>query len=69
MVTFSRCLCGLLNGNIGLQFFPWRRIFQTYFSFLIGVMKSSMGELTDPTNRAETIALVPVVWSLGASVG
>lgn len=32
-------------------------------------MKSSMGELTDPTNRAETFALMPVVWALGASMG
>lgn len=32
-------------------------------------MKSSMGELTDPTNRAETIAFMPVVWALGASMG
>lgn len=39
------------------------------FSFLIGVMKSSMGELTDPTNRAEIFALMPVVWALGASMG
>lgn len=49
-LVISRCLCGLLNGNIG-------------------VMKSAMGELTDPTNRAEAFALLPVVWAAGASFG
>lgn len=49
-LVISRCLCGLLNGNIG-------------------VMKSLMGELTDPTNRAEAFALIPVTWSMGMSLG
>ncbi|KAF8813402.1 hypothetical protein BYT27DRAFT_6370181 [Phlegmacium glaucopus] len=44
LIVISRCLCGLLNGNIG-------------------VMKSCMGELTDPTNRAEAFALMPVIWA------
>jgi len=49
-LVISRCLCGLLNGNIG-------------------VMKSVMGELTDPTNRAEGFSLMPVVWATGATLG
>ncbi|KAJ7352327.1 major facilitator superfamily domain-containing protein [Mycena albidolilacea] len=49
-LIFSRCLCGLLNGNIG-------------------VMKSVMGDLTDRSNRAEGFAYLPIVWSIGASVG
>ncbi|KAJ3568220.1 hypothetical protein NP233_g5851 [Leucocoprinus birnbaumii] len=49
-LVISRCLCGLLNGNIG-------------------VMKSVMGELTDSSNRAKAVALMPVVWSTGASLG
>ncbi|KAF8220945.1 MFS general substrate transporter [Tricholoma matsutake] len=49
-LVLSRCLCGLLNGNIG-------------------VMKSVMGELTDQTNRAEGFALLPMMWSSGATVG
>ena len=36
----SRCLCGLLNGNVG-------------------VMKSTMGDLTDKTNRAEALVFLP----------
>lgn len=32
-------------------------------------MKSLMGELTDPTNRAEAFALMPVTWSMGMSLG
>ncbi|KAJ7284947.1 major facilitator superfamily domain-containing protein [Mycena rebaudengoi] len=49
-LVVSRCLTGLLNGNIG-------------------VMKSVMGDLTDPSNRAEGFAYIPVVWDLGASLG
>lgn len=49
-LIISRCLTGLLNGNIG-------------------VMKSLMGDLTDASNRAEGFALLPVTWSLGATVG
>lgn len=32
-------------------------------------MKSVMGELTDQTNRAEGFALLPMMWSSGATVG
>jgi len=32
-------------------------------------MKSLMGELTDPTNRAEAFALLTVTWSMGMSLG
>ncbi|KAF9479984.1 major facilitator superfamily transporter [Pholiota conissans] len=49
-LVISRCLCGLLNGNIG-------------------VMKSTMGELTDNTNRADAFALMPALWAFGATMG
>jgi MFS family permease len=49
-LVISRCLTGLLNGNIG-------------------VMKGTIGDLTDSTNRAEGISMLPVVWSLGATIG
>ncbi|KAJ7760686.1 major facilitator superfamily domain-containing protein [Mycena maculata] len=49
-LVVSRCLCGLLNGNIG-------------------VMKSTMGDLTDRTNRPDAFALIPIVWAIGASSG
>ncbi|KIM39253.1 hypothetical protein M413DRAFT_415849 [Hebeloma cylindrosporum] len=49
-LVISRCLCGMLNGNIG-------------------VIKSTMGELTDTTNRAEAYALMTVVWALGGTLG
>ncbi|KAG8990464.1 hypothetical protein FRB94_000283 [Tulasnella sp. JGI-2019a] len=35
----------------------------------IGVMKSALGEVTDETNIAEGFALLPVVWSAGATIG
>ncbi|KAF8886154.1 major facilitator superfamily domain-containing protein [Infundibulicybe gibba] len=49
-LVISRCLCGLLNGNIG-------------------VMKSAMGELTNPSNRAQAFSLMPVVWAAGTTLG
>ncbi|KAF8824811.1 hypothetical protein HHX47_DHR7000044 [Lentinula edodes] len=49
-LVISRCLTGLLNGNIG-------------------VMKSTIGDLTDSSNRAEGVSMLPVVWSLGATIG
>ncbi|KAG2145321.1 MFS general substrate transporter [Suillus bovinus] len=35
----------------------------------IGVMKSMMGELTDSTNMAQGFALMPLAFSLGATIG
>ncbi|KAH6909202.1 major facilitator superfamily domain-containing protein [Coprinopsis sp. MPI-PUGE-AT-0042] len=49
-LILSRCLTGLLNGNIG-------------------VMKSTMGDLTDSTNRAEAFALLSLVWATGCTLG
>ncbi|KAJ7056706.1 major facilitator superfamily domain-containing protein [Mycena amicta] len=49
-LVISRCLCGLLNGNVG-------------------VMKSTLGDLTDRTNRAEALVFLPIVWAAGASIG
>ncbi|THH30966.1 hypothetical protein EUX98_g3224 [Antrodiella citrinella] len=34
-----------------------------------GVMKSMVTELTDSTNMAQAFALIPIVWSAGATVG
>ncbi|KIK66115.1 hypothetical protein GYMLUDRAFT_158193 [Collybiopsis luxurians FD-317 M1] len=34
-----------------------------------GVMKSMMGEITDETNVAQAMALMPVIWNTGATVG
>ncbi|KAJ7650801.1 MFS general substrate transporter [Roridomyces roridus] len=48
MLVLSRCLCGLLCGNMG-------------------VMKSTMADLTDRTNRAQGFALVPITWALGTN--
>ncbi|KAM6504169.1 Major facilitator superfamily domain containing protein [Amanita muscaria] len=48
-LVVSRCLCGLLNGNLG-------------------VVKTVMGELTDPTNRADGFAYVSVVWNVGSTI-
>ncbi|KAF8630250.1 hypothetical protein AX15_003027 [Amanita polypyramis BW_CC] len=49
-LVISRCLCGVLNGNIG-------------------VMKSVLGEMLDTTNRIEGFSLLPIVWSVGSTIG
>ncbi len=66
----SRCLCGLLNGNIGdiLLFNSISCGSLTEF-VVVGVMKSTMGELTDNTNRADAFALMPALWAFGATMG
>ncbi|KAI0316454.1 MFS general substrate transporter [Amylostereum chailletii] len=35
----------------------------------IGVMKASLAELTDKTNRAQGFSLMPVMWASGATIG
>lgn len=35
----------------------------------VGVSKSAMAELTDETNMARAFAFMPIVWSLGSSIG
>ncbi|KAI0749529.1 MFS general substrate transporter [Daedaleopsis nitida] len=35
----------------------------------IGVMKSMLAEITDPTNIAQAYAFMPIAWSTGATVG
>ncbi|KAJ3557587.1 hypothetical protein NM688_g1389 [Phlebia brevispora] len=49
-LVISRCLVGMLNGNIG-------------------VIKCMMTELTDSTNMAKGFAMMPVMWSIGGTVG
>ncbi|KAH8834227.1 major facilitator superfamily domain-containing protein [Flagelloscypha sp. PMI_526] len=41
------------------------RCLQGIFNGNLGVAKTVMGELTDSTNRAEAMSLVPVLWSVG----
>lgn len=57
----------MLNGNIGINTDFLRH------NFLLkagtGVMKSVMGELTDPSNRADGFALIPIVWATGTTLG
>lgn len=35
----------------------------------MGVVKSMMTELTDPTNRAQVSGLLPLVWAVGVTIG
>ncbi|KAI1797168.1 MFS general substrate transporter [Ganoderma leucocontextum] len=49
-LVVSRCLVGMLNGNIG-------------------VIKSMIADLTDPSNMAQGFAMMPVMWSVGGTIG
>jgi len=49
-LVISRCLAGMLNGNVG-------------------VMKTMVSEISDPTNIAEAFGYIPVVWSVGGTIG
>ena len=40
-----------------------------FAAFTTGVIKSVVGELTDPTNRAQAFGLIPLPWAIGASIG
>lgn len=35
----------------------------------IGIIKSSLAELTDHTNEARAFALLPITWTIGSSLG
>ena len=35
----------------------------------MGVIKSTIVDMTDLTNRADGFALMPIVWSIGGTVG
>ncbi|KAH7098682.1 MFS general substrate transporter [Auriculariales sp. MPI-PUGE-AT-0066] len=35
----------------------------------VGVNKSAVGELTDETNAAKALALMPIIWNAGSSIG
>ncbi|KAG0709378.1 major facilitator superfamily domain-containing protein [Suillus ampliporus] len=49
-LVVSRCMCGVLNGNIG-------------------ILKTTIAELTDSTNMAQAFALAQVFWKIGTFVG
>ncbi|KAG9315285.1 MFS general substrate transporter [Chiua virens] len=49
MLIISRCIAGLLNGNIG-------------------VMKSMVGEITDDTNIAQVVGIIPAIFMAGFSI-
>ncbi|KAE9402515.1 MFS general substrate transporter [Gymnopus androsaceus JB14] len=71
-------LIGLAGSMISMMLFGLSKTFwalvisRCLTGFLngnVGVMKSTIGDLTDSTNRAEGVSMLPVVWSLGATLG
>ncbi|PFH46777.1 hypothetical protein AMATHDRAFT_88127, partial [Amanita thiersii Skay4041] len=71
-------LVGLVGNAMTLLLFGFSRTYwmlafsrclSGFFNGNLGVTKSTMGDLTDSTNRAEGFALFPIMWAAGASVG
>ncbi|KAG8945498.1 hypothetical protein FRC04_000783 [Tulasnella sp. 424] len=71
-------LCGLLGLTLSSACFGLSKSFTALvisrslaglLSGNIGVMKSALGEILDETNIAEGCAMLPVVWSGGATIG
>ncbi|KIO29035.1 hypothetical protein M407DRAFT_228685 [Tulasnella calospora MUT 4182] len=65
-LTLSSACFGLSKSFMGLVI---SRSLAGLLSGNIGVMKSALGEILDPTNIAEGCAMLPVVWSAGATLG
>ncbi|KAG8977090.1 hypothetical protein FRB90_008940, partial [Tulasnella sp. 427] len=65
-LTLSSACFGLSKSFMGLVI---SRSLAGLLSGNIGVMKSALGEILDSTNIAEGFALLPVVWSAGATMG
>ncbi|KAF8348801.1 major facilitator superfamily domain-containing protein [Amanita rubescens] len=70
-------LVGLMGSALSMLCFGLSRTFATLvisrclcgvLNGNAGVMKSTMSEALDATNRAQGFALLPVVWSLGTSI-
>ncbi|KAJ7908640.1 major facilitator superfamily domain-containing protein [Mycena leptocephala] len=72
----------LLLGPLGLAFsligFGWSKTFaslvffrcaQGVFNGNIGVVKTVMAEISDSTNLAQSMALIPIGWSFGSTLG
>ena len=59
----------MLNGNIGKLQPAKNHCIRIELIIQLGVMKSTMGELTDHTNRADAFALMPALWAFGATMG
>ncbi|KAF9075116.1 major facilitator superfamily domain-containing protein [Rhodocollybia butyracea] len=45
------------------------RAFQGMFNGNIGVSKTVMAEITDSTNMADAITMIPIMWTVGSAVG
>ncbi|KAF9037796.1 MFS general substrate transporter [Hymenopellis radicata] len=61
----------MLGFGISTSFWPlvFCRFAQGAFNGNIGVSKSVMAELSDSTNMAEVFGLIPLMWSLGSTMG
>ncbi|KAK7442463.1 hypothetical protein VKT23_016060 [Stygiomarasmius scandens] len=61
----------MLGFGLSKTFWPLAlfRCFQGTFNGNIGVGKTVMMEITDSTNRADAFTLMPIMWSLGITLG
>ncbi|KAF7348667.1 Protein ZINC INDUCED FACILITATOR-LIKE 1 [Mycena venus] len=68
-LVFWRCLQGVFNGNIGGLQFVWNAWYLLMLSNCLGVVKTVMAEVADSTNLAQVMALHPLAWSSGLTLG
>ncbi|KAF7348646.1 Protein ZINC INDUCED FACILITATOR-LIKE 1 [Mycena venus] len=77
-LVFWRCLQGVFNGNIGRLQFLWNAWHLLMLSNCLGVVKTVMVEkinrrarakVADATNLAQVMALTPLAWSSGSTLG
>ncbi|EDR12983.1 major facilitator superfamily multidrug-resistance, DHA1 sub-family [Laccaria bicolor S238N-H82] len=61
----------MLGFGLSKTFWPLviYRCFQGVFNGNIGVAKTVIGEITDPTNIADAFSLFPLVWGTGTTLG
>ncbi|KAJ7616005.1 major facilitator superfamily multidrug-resistance, DHA1 sub-family [Roridomyces roridus] len=59
-----RCAQGAFNGNIGALLVVLRCAYDEG----IGVSKTVMNEISDPTNAADIFSLMPLMWSIGSTM-
>lgn len=65
----SRCLVGMLNGNIGVMKSMMGGQLHEAFAEYIMTSEHDHIELTDSTNIAQGFSLMPIMWSAGMTIG
>lgn len=66
----SRCLAGLLNGNVGVMKSMMAELTDsTNIAQGLPIIHNSSAELTLTTYKIKGFSLIPITWSIGATIG